>query len=73
ARAGGVVCRSCAESTAAIALSPEGAAGIEALLKLPLAESGGVQLRSRGAREILATVTASYEHHGGFRLRTLSA
>ena len=27
----------------------------------------------RGAREALALVTASYEHHGGFRLRTLSA
>jgi len=73
ARAGGVVCRACVEPTAAIVLSPDGAAGIEALLKLPLAESGGVRLRSRGAREVLAAVTTSYEHHGGFRLRTLSA
>ena len=72
-RAGGVVCSSCAVSTAAIALSPSGAAGIEALLKQPLAESGNVELSSRGASEILAAVTASYEYHGGFRLRTLSA
>src|SRR5205807_1023750 len=49
ARAGGVVCRSCVESTAAIPLSSGGAAGIEALLKLPLAESGDVQLRRRSA------------------------
>src|SRR5438874_7871297 len=41
ARAGGIVCISCAESTAAIALSPEGAAGIGALLQLPLADPGG--------------------------------
>jgi DNA repair protein RecO (recombination protein O) len=72
-RAGGVVCSSCAVSTAAIALSPSGSAGIEALLKQPLAESGNVELSSRGASEILAAVTASYEYHGGFRLRTLSA
>jgi DNA repair protein RecO (recombination protein O) len=73
ALAGGVVCGGCVESTAAIGLSPGGAAGIEALLKLPLAESGGLALSSRGAREILAAVMASYEYHGGFRLRTLSA
>ena len=30
-------------------------------------------LTGRGAREALALVTESYEHHGGFRLRTLSA
>jgi DNA repair protein RecO (recombination protein O) len=73
ARAGGVVCRGCAETTAAIVLSAGSADGIEALLKLPLAGSGDVRLSSRGAREILAAVTASYEYHGGFRLRTLSA
>jgi len=73
ARAGGVVCRSCSEATSAIALSAEGAAGLEGLLRKPLAESGGVELAPRGARETLAAVTASYEYHGGFRLRTLSA
>jgi len=73
ARAGGVVCRSCAEAANAIALSPGGAAGLEELLRKPLAESEGVQLDPRGARETLAAVTACYEYHGGFRLRTLSA
>jgi len=73
ARAGGVVCRECAGSTAAIVLSQRGADGIEALLRLPLADSGGVELGGRGAREVLAAVATSYEYHGGFRLRTLSA
>ena len=73
ARAGGVVCRACAEAMSAIALSPGGAAGLEDLLRRPLAESGGVELAARGARETLAAVTACYEYHGGFRLRTLSA
>jgi DNA repair protein RecO (recombination protein O) len=73
AGAGGVVCRSCAEITSAISLSAGGAAGLEELLRKPLAESGDVQLSARGARETLAAVTACYEFHGGFRLRTLSA
>ena len=73
ARAGGVVCRSCADATGAIELSSGGAAGLEQLLRKPLADSGDVDLASRGARETLAAVTACYEYHGGFRLRTLSA
>jgi DNA repair protein RecO (recombination protein O) len=73
AAAGGVVCGECAGRTAAIALSSGGAAGIEGLLRAPLAESGAVDLTPRAARETLAAVTACYEYHGGFRLRTLSA
>jgi DNA repair protein RecO (recombination protein O) len=73
ARAGGVVCRTCSESTGALALSPAGVGGLEGLLRRPLAESADVELTPRGARETLAAVTACYEHHGGFRLRTLSA
>ena len=72
AAAGGVVCRDCAASSAAIVLTPDGAAGLEGLLRLPLADAGGVAVSPRGARDILAAVTVSYEHHGGFRLRTLS-
>jgi hypothetical protein len=30
-------------------------------------------LSERARREALRVVTASYEYHGGFRLRTLSA
>jgi len=71
ARAGGAVCRACSEG--ALALSAEGLAGIEALLRRPLAEAGEAGLGERAAREVLAVVSQSYEHHGGFRLRTLSA
>lgn len=70
-RAGGVVCRACASG--ALALSSEGLAGLEALLRRPLAEAGQAGLSERAAREALAVVSASYEEHGGFRLRTLSA
>jgi DNA repair protein RecO (recombination protein O) len=71
ARTGGTVCDAC--SAGALVLSPEGLAGMEALLRSPLADAGGVGLAERGARDVLAVVTASYEEHGGFRLRTLSA
>src|SRR5918995_380535 len=68
-RAGGAVCHPCSEG--AIALSPAGRAGIETLLSSPLADAGAAELTDRAAREALAVVTASYEFHGGFRLRTL--
>jgi DNA repair protein RecO (recombination protein O) len=70
-RAGGAVCASCANG--ALPLSSEGLAGIESLLRRPLAEAGGTGLTARGAREALGVVTASYEYHGGFRLRTLAS
>jgi DNA repair protein RecO (recombination protein O) len=73
AQAGGVVCRDCARASSSIALTPDGAAGLEGLLRQPLAGSGGVSLSARGSRDILAAIAASYEYHGGFRLRTLSA
>ena len=69
--AGGAVCRSCGPGT--VALSPEGLRGIRLLLTSPLADAQGAGLTDRAARETLAVVTASYEHSGGFRLRTLSA
>jgi DNA repair protein RecO (recombination protein O) len=68
-RAGGVVCRVCADG--AIALSAAGRAGIDSLLRRPLADAHEVRLTPRAAREALAVVTASYEEHGGFRLRTV--
>ena len=68
--AGGAVCRAC--GSGAIALSPEGLLGIRRLLSTPLAAAHDAGLAERGAREALALVTASYEHHGGFRLRALS-
>ena len=71
ARAGGAVCG--AHSAGALRLSPEGLAGIEHLLTTPLADAHGAGLSDRARRDALAVVTASYEEHGGFRLRTVSA
>ena len=70
-RAGGAVCRACAEG--ALPLSPNALAGMEGLLRRPLADAADAGLTERGAVEALRVVTASYEYHGGFRLRTLSA
>ena len=71
ARAGGTVCPAC--SPGALALSSDGLAGMEALLRSPLADAPAAGLTERGAREVLAVITSSYEEHGGFRLRTLRA
>jgi DNA repair protein RecO (recombination protein O) len=71
-RAGGAVCSACAPHET-VPLSPEGFRGIAALLRNPLADAHRVGLGERGAREALADIVASYEFHGGFRLRTLTA
>jgi len=69
--AGGAVCRGCGPGS--IALSAEGAQAIQTLVATPLAAAAEAGLTESGAREALAIVRASYEHQGGFRLRTLSA
>jgi DNA repair protein RecO (recombination protein O) len=69
--AGGAVCRDC--GSGALALSPDGLRGIRTLVATPLADAHDAGLSDRGARDALTLVTASYEHHGGFRLRTLTA
>ena len=71
-RAGGAVCSTCAPSET-VFLSPEGFRGIHALLWSSLAEAHGLGLGERATRDALAVVVASYEFHGGFRLRTLTA
>jgi DNA repair protein RecO (recombination protein O) len=70
-RAGGAVCRGC--SAGSLALSPSGLAGIEGLLRSPLAAAGALGLDDRATRDALSLITASYEYHGGFRLKTASA
>ena len=70
-RAGGAVCANCANG--ALPLSHEGLLGIEGLLQRPLAEAHEAGLSERAAREALGVITASYEYHGGFRLRTLAS
>ena len=67
-RAGGAVCERC--GAGALPLSGEGIRGIEGLLGTPLAEA---RIDRRAAREALGVVTASYEYHGGFRLKTLAS
>jgi DNA repair protein RecO (recombination protein O) len=71
ARAGGAVCRNCANG--ALPLSREALVGIEGLLSRPLAEARDERLSQRAAGEALGVITASYEYHGGFRLRTLAS
>jgi len=68
---GGAVCR--AHSRGALALSPEGLSGVGRLLARPLADAAAATLGDRARREALSIVVSSYEEHGGFRLRTLSA
>ena len=72
-RAGGAVCARCAPGAEALGLAADGVAGIVALLARPLADAVPLALSERARRDALRVVTASYEHHGGFRLRTLSA
>jgi hypothetical protein len=55
----------------ALALSPAGIAGIEALLGRPLAEARAAGLTDRAARDALGVITAAYEYYGNFRMRTL--
>jgi DNA repair protein RecO (recombination protein O) len=70
-QAGGAVCR--ADAKGALPLTPAGIAGIEELLGRPLSEAHDAQLAERATRDALRVITSSYEYHGGFRLRTLSA
>src|SRR5579884_1446886 len=72
-KAGGAVCAGCAPATEALALGGDGIAGIQGLLGFPLADASGLGLSERARRDALRAVTASYEYHGGFRLRTLTA
>jgi DNA repair protein RecO (recombination protein O) len=71
ARAGGAVCSD--HGTGALRLSDDGLVGIERLLSTPLADAHDAALSERASRDALAVITSSYEEHGGFRLRTLSA
>ena len=71
AQAGGAVCGDC--STGAVPVSEAGFLGIRALLELPLAGVGDAGLGEDALRLCLRVIETSYEEHGGFRLRTLSA
>ena len=49
---------------------PRGSTGSKASSEPPLADA---EISKRAAREALRVITSSYEYHGGFRLRTLTA
>lgn len=70
ARAGGAVCQAC--QAGSLPLSPEGLLTLRGLLERPLASAGELGMAEQGLRETLQVVEASYEVHGGFRLRTLA-
>jgi DNA repair protein RecO (recombination protein O) len=70
-RGSGAVCG--VHARGSLALSPEGLGGVERLLSTPLADAHAAGLGERARRDALTIVTSSYEEHGGFRLRTLSA
>jgi DNA repair protein RecO (recombination protein O) len=70
AAAGGGACASC--DPGGIPLSQEGVYGMRLLLHSPIAAASAAGLGDRAQRDALAVVTASYEHHGGFRLKTVA-
>ncbi len=69
--AGGGACGAC--DPGGIALSPGGIHGMRLLLHSPIAAAPTAGLDERAQRDAHAVVTASYEHHGGFRLKTVTA
>ena len=71
ARAGGAVCQDC--SSAALPISEAGFLAVRALLEQPLAGARELRVGEDARRQCLRVIEASYEEHGGFRLRTLSA
>jgi DNA repair protein RecO (recombination protein O) len=70
AQAGGGVCAECGNG--ALDVSPEGFEAVRGFLERPLAGAGKPAPSPRGRRECLGVIEASYEYHGGFRLRTLA-
>jgi DNA repair protein RecO (recombination protein O) len=70
AQAGGGVCAECRGGS--MDVSAEGFEAVRSFLEHPLAEAATQDAGPRGLRECLAVIEASYEYHGGFRLRTLA-
>jgi DNA repair protein RecO (recombination protein O) len=68
--AGGAVCADC--DAGGLELTAGGVLGMRALVHTPIAEARGLQLGQAALREALAVLTATYEHHGGFRLKAVS-
>ena len=67
---GGMCCVDC--DPGGMAIAAEGLHGMRALIHAPIADARGLGLGERALRDALAVITASYEYHGGFRLKTTS-
>jgi DNA repair protein RecO (recombination protein O) len=70
AEAGGGVCSECRGGS--LDMSSEGFETVRGFLERPLAGASSGEIAPRGLRECLQVIEASYEYHGGFRLRTLA-
>jgi DNA repair protein RecO (recombination protein O) len=69
AQAGGAVCADCLREAGGFGLGRGSIDALEALIERPLEAA---VLDPRASRDAVRVVEATYEHHGGFRLRTLS-
>jgi DNA repair protein RecO (recombination protein O) len=70
AAAGGAVCGLCAADGGAFRLRPGSIETVAALVERPLTAG---PLTGPAAADAVRVVESTYEHHGGFRLRTLHA
>jgi DNA repair protein RecO (recombination protein O) len=70
AAAGGAVCGPCAADDGAFRLRPGSLETVAALVERPLTAG---PLTGPAAADAVRVVESTYEHHGGFRLRTLHA
>jgi DNA repair protein RecO (recombination protein O) len=70
AAAGGAVCGPCAADDGAFRLRPGSLETVAALVERPLTAG---RLTGPAAADAVRVVESTYEHHGGFRLRTLHA
>ena len=70
AASGGAVCGRCAVEDGAFRLRPGSLEAVTALVERPLTPG---ELPGTAATDAVRVVETTYEHHGGFRLRTLHA
>jgi DNA repair protein RecO (recombination protein O) len=68
--AGGVVCGACDHG--GLPVSTPGIQAMSRLVHAPIADARQVAPGAPARREAHAVISASYEHHGGFRLKTAS-
>jgi DNA repair protein RecO (recombination protein O) len=67
---GGVTCADCDPGGSAV--TDEGLRAMATLVGTPIADARTAVATTAAARETLRIIQTSYEHHGGFRLRTVA-